>query len=594
VRKTKSPQNRKYEREKMTKKYQQYRSANAPVPEKTWAWNLYGAGVENIGRDNKPEQFDIPEPGDDQLLVRIDSVGMCFSDVKIIDQGGGHPKLYNRDLSKEPGRLGHEVSLTIIKVGADLQDQYHPGQRLAVQPDIYQQGRVTAYGYTIPGGMIQYHLIGPEVLDTDEGACLLPLEGEISYAAASLLEPWGCVLGAYRQRRRLNPKEGGIMLIVGNPDDEREYQFSAGLDAPAKIVLCDAPASVKAVVDATDAEVFIHDGVEDFAVLSQELAGGEGFNDVVVLDPRSADTVSEIAKEIAFRGTMNMIGTQPLDGRPESDLGRLHYHYIAFIGNQGPDIAASYGEERNRCELQADGTAVFIGAGGPMGQMHVQRAIEMDNGSNVLIATEVNELRLDALNERFVPLAEEYGKSLHVINPVTSEKKLYDLVMEVTDGKGADDVIVSVPSAALMTEADTLMNENGMMVFFAGVPNGTMGALNLSNVYLHNAQYTGTSGLTIHDQAAVLQRANEGALSPGRMVAAIGGMNAGLDAIDGVINSSYPGKIVIFPQIQDLPLMSLDELAEKLPAVAEKLGPGNVWTAEAEAALIESHWQPAA
>ncbi|MBT3392371.1 MAG: alcohol dehydrogenase catalytic domain-containing protein, partial [Chloroflexi bacterium] len=159
-------------------KYQQYRSANAIVPEKTWAWNLYGAGVENIGRDNQPEQFDIPEPADDQLLVRIDSVGMCFSDVKIINQGGGHPKLYNRDLSKEPGRLGHEVSLTIIKVGADLQEQYHPGQRLAVQPDIYQNGKSTAYGYTIPGGLIQYHLIGPEVLDTDAGACLLPLEGE--------------------------------------------------------------------------------------------------------------------------------------------------------------------------------------------------------------------------------------------------------------------------------------------------------------------------------------------------------------------------------------------------------------------------------
>lgn len=575
--------------------YQQYRSANAPVPEKTWAWNLYGAGVQNIGRDNKPEQFDVPEPGDDQLLVRIDSVGMCFSDVKIINQGGGHPKLYNRDLSKFPGRLGHEVSLTIIKVGADLQGQYHPGQRLVVQPDIYQQGKSTAYGYTIPGGMIQYHLIGPEVLDTDAGACLLPVENEeISYAAASLLEPWGCVLGAFRQRRRLEPKDGGIMLIVGQAGDAREYQFSAGLDAPAKIILCDAPTSVKALAEATNAEVITRDGVEDFAALSQELTEAEGFDDVVVLDPRSADMVSEIAKQIAFRGTLNMVGTQPLDGRPESDLGRLHYHYIAFIGNQGPDIVASYGEERNRCELQADGAAVFIGAGGPMGQMHVQRAIEMDNGSKILIATEVNELRLDALNERFVPLAEEYGKKLYVINPVTSEQSLYDLVMEVTYGKGADDVVVSVPSAGLMTEADTLMNENGMMVFFAGVPNGTMGALNLSNVYLHNTQYTGTSGLTIDDQAAVLERAEEGVLSPGRMVAAIGGMQAGLDAIDGVINSSYPGKIVIFPQIQDLPLMGLDELAEKLPAVAEKLGPGNVWTAEAEAALIEAHWQPAA
>jgi hypothetical protein len=38
--------------------------------------------------------------------------------------------------------------------------------------------------------------------------------------------------------------------------------------------------------------------------------------------------------------------------------------------------------------------------------------------------------------------------------------------------------------------------------------------------------------------------------------------------------------------------MGLDELADKLPEVAEKLGSGNVWTIEAEVELIEKYWQP--
>ena len=59
------------------------------------------------------------------------------------------------------------------------------------------------------------------------------------------------------------------------------------------------------------------------------------------------------------------------------DLGRLHYDYIAFVGTSGTDLAASYGEQRNRCELRSGGTTVFVGAGGPMGQMHVQRALEL-------------------------------------------------------------------------------------------------------------------------------------------------------------------------------------------------------------------------
>ena len=181
----------------MGEKYHAYRSLSYSLPEKSWAWNLYGAGLENMGRGGEPEPFSIPEPNDDQLLVRIDSIGVCFSDVKILKQGGSHPKLYNRDLSVEPTRLGHEVALTIVKVGKNLQDKYEPGQRLAVQPDIYQQGKSTAYGYTIPGGLIQYHLIGDEVLKTDAGACLLPVEEEMGYAESSLLEPWGCVMAAY-------------------------------------------------------------------------------------------------------------------------------------------------------------------------------------------------------------------------------------------------------------------------------------------------------------------------------------------------------------------------------------------------------------
>jgi len=104
----------------MTSKYSQYASADQTLPEKTLTWNMYGAGEENIGKDGKPEQFPVSQPAADQMLVRIDSVGLCFSDVKLIKMGRKHPKLYNRDLQKEPTRLGHEVCLTVLAVGDDL------------------------------------------------------------------------------------------------------------------------------------------------------------------------------------------------------------------------------------------------------------------------------------------------------------------------------------------------------------------------------------------------------------------------------------------------------------------------------------------
>jgi threonine dehydrogenase-like Zn-dependent dehydrogenase len=577
----------------MGEKYQAYRKLNYRLPEKSWTWNLYGAGLENLGRGGEPEPFSIPEPDDDQLLVRIDSVSVCFSDVKILKQGGSHPKLYNRDLANDPTRLGHEVALTIVKVGKNLQNTYKPGQRLAVQPDIYQQGKSTAYGYTVPGGMIQFHLIGDEVLKTDAGACLLPLDDGMGYAESSLLEPWGCVVGAYTQRRRLTPKKDGIMWIIGQPGDSTTYTFSTGLDAPASFVLTDVPASVKQLVAAAGAKIIERDGLTptEYEALSNELTNGVGFDDIVIINPASADAVGKTARFIARRGTCNLVGRKPLDGLVEVDFGRLHYDYIAFVGTNGTDIAASYGEARNRCELRAGGTTVFIGAGGPMGQMHVQRALELADGPKLVIATEISDERLQMLQDMFTPLAAKNDRKLLFFNPNTSKQSFHDFVMEATQNQGADDVVVSVPVAALMAEGDTVMKPDGMMVFFAGVPNGTMGPANLSNVYLSNAQYTGTSGLTIDDQASVMARRVSGTLSPGRSVAAIGGLETAADAIESVLEGKYPGKVVIFPQIHNLPLTGLKELKERLPDVAAKLGEDLMWTNEAEEALIEKMWE---
>lgn len=200
-------------------------------------------------------------------------------------------------------------------------------------------------------------------------------------------------------------------------------------------------------------------------------------------------------------------------------------------------------------------------------------------------------MRLAAIQERFGPLAKSNNCELFTYNPQTSDKSIHEFVMDITDGKGADDVVVSVPNAAVMAEADTLMHKDGMLVFFAGVPNGTMAHLNLSTVYMNNAQYTGTSGLTLSDQSQVLSQAAKGSLNPGRSVGAIGGMNAAREGIQAMIDGRYAGKIIIFPQFPDLPLIGLDDLHKIHPDIAEKLESGNMWTIEAEEALFEKYYK---
>jgi L-sorbose 1-phosphate reductase len=55
-----------------------------------------------------------------------------------------------------------------------------------------------------------------------------------------------------------------------------------------------------------------------------------------------------------------------------------------------------------------------------------------------------------------------------------------------------------------------------------------------------------------------------------------------------LIDATYPGKVVIFPNIKELPLTSLADLKEVLPEVYAKLGRGETWTKAAEATLLDS------
>ncbi len=575
-------------------KFKEYQK-DLTIPESTLTWNLYGAGVDHIGKNGKPEFFPIPLTGDDQLLVRVDAVGLCFSDVKLIKLGGDHPKLYGRDLAKEPTRVGHEVALTIIKVGNNLTGIYKPGQRMAIQPDIYVNHRNTAYGYTISGGLIQYHLIGPEVLDADDGAYVIAVDDRVGYAEAALTEPWACVDAAYTQRRRLEPRAGGTMWIIGQKSDSTRYTFSDGLQAPASIYLTNVPPSLKEAIlkDVPQETKVMETGdisVEDLSSFNARSTDGNGFDDIIVLSPTSGKLVGEIAKLIAFRGVMNIVGTQELKDKSDIDAGRIHYHYTAYVGTKSSDISSAYGEKRNRCELRQGGTALFVGAGGPMGQMHVQRAVENANGPQTIIATELNQERAEVLRTIIAPLAQKKGKNFRIYNPEVETRSLQDFLLEITGEKFVDDAVICAPVAKLMEESAALLKADGMLMLFAGVPNGTFINVNLSSVFMGNLQLTGTSGSRIHDQQVVLQKTLDGELNPNRSVAAIGGMGAAREGISALLNGTYAGKIIIFPQILDLPLIGLQELEQHYPSIAGKLGENCLWTVEAEKAMIEELW----
>ena len=198
----------------MSDKLTSYRRGEAPLPTTNRLWPLYGAGFENLGRDGHPVEVPLPQCGSDELLVRHDACGLCFSDVKVIQAGQKHPRIH-RDMRASPVVLGHEVTLTVVGVGENLRDQYRVGDRFIVQADIYVGGVGYAYGYEIQGGLSQYSVIDQRVLNSDHGNHLIPIQPSIGYAESALTEPWTCVTTAYRLKYRTGLKPGGTTWIIG-------------------------------------------------------------------------------------------------------------------------------------------------------------------------------------------------------------------------------------------------------------------------------------------------------------------------------------------------------------------------------------------
>jgi hypothetical protein len=56
--------------------------------------------------------------------------------------------------------------------------------------------------------------------------------------------------------------------------------------------------------------------------------------------------------------------------------------------------------------------------------------------------------------------------------------------------------------------------------------------------------------------------------------------------MQGLIDGRFPGKMVIYPQVEAFPLTALADLKTIAPTVYARLGTGSVWTREAEAEFL--------
>src|SRR5437868_12056657 len=100
-------------------------SPDLPVPDEMKSWVL--GGPDELFLRNKP----VPVPALAEVLVRIDAVAICATDLEIIHAGtpasilGGLP--FNKNFTP-----GHEYMGTVAALGPDV-DEFRIGERVSVE-----------------------------------------------------------------------------------------------------------------------------------------------------------------------------------------------------------------------------------------------------------------------------------------------------------------------------------------------------------------------------------------------------------------------------------------------------------------------------
>lgn len=568
-------------------RFQKYLDARSPYGQEQLTWPLYGAGLENLGKNGKPVKAAVPSYSEDELLMRIDAVSLCYTDLKEIDAGDTHPRLTGRNLKENPIIPGHEISFTVVAVGKNLQGEYKIGNRFTMQPDIWVDGKSIPFCFGMDGGYRQYAKIGREALHGDAGNYLIPVPNKMTYAAAAITEPWACVEAAYRMRYRTGLSNKGTLWIIGCKSSRSGYELGDLISAnnlPNDIICSDIPADLLTQINQVARENNIKVVEKTFnEVINSNLK----IDDILVLDCDS-EIISSAATKLN-KGGIIATYKNGHDVNPVSvDLGRLHYDSIYFVGSDELSLPGAFQKTKPRVNLKPNGIAWILGAGGPMGRMHLQRAIEAKNGPRLVLATELTQERMASMKQFFEPLAKRNSKELIIINPNTEKEKYEKVMSRINDEGGADDIEVMVAVAQVVNDALQYAANNSVINLFAGLKRGV--SAEIDNWFIYGpkqVRFVGHSGSALDDQKAVVSRVISGQLKPELSVAAVGGINQIADGIQAMKNWVFPGKIVIYPHVLDFPLTAIGEMEKRIPEIAAYLGEGKTWSLEAERVFLD-------
>ena len=265
---------------------------------------------------------EIPKPKDDEVLVKVEYVGVCGSDLHYYEAGGIGPNIV-----KPPFVLGHEAGGTVVEVGADVK-HLKVGDRVIIN-------QVTSCGHCYPcsigrtnccddlhvlgvhveGGMAEYFCHPADML--------VKIPDGMSWVQAAMAEPLTISLHGIH---RGGLKAGEYCAIIGaGPIGLAAAMVAQAYGAHA--ILLDLVQERLDFAKSLGVEYTINSGKEDANARVHEITGGEGAQQVMECsgaNPAIRSTLDLVshAGRITFTGWPKKETSLPTDTitRKEIDL----------------------------------------------------------------------------------------------------------------------------------------------------------------------------------------------------------------------------------------------------------------------------------
>ena len=253
-------------------------------------------------------ELPIPEISDDEVLVAARSVGVCHSDIDLLEDRYIIPVRY-------PIIPGHEWSGEVARVGARVTD-FAPGDRVVGECVIGDDH----FGFSISGAAADFFVARP--------AWLHRLPDGLSYTMGALVEPFSCAYYALVRAGNVNASDTLVVLGAG-PIGLAVTAAAAAMGAVTIVVEPDARR--RAIALGLGARHAVPpDGIDD---LLADVTRGRGADVVVEVSGRPA-VMARALELAAFKGRVAYIGINVGDAAP-AKLGLIQSKELTLTGSIG-------------------------------------------------------------------------------------------------------------------------------------------------------------------------------------------------------------------------------------------------------------------